>query len=153
MHCEHVNCTNKISIAVITCVFAVSLCPTALMFRISSIIFLLWFFLEVIGVLKLLGHLVQVFLPQTRSDWAVEQSLWQVPWQINHFYTCYVIRTNLWNNFNFDNAVFYCSKRHTNIKKLMSWFSKCVLRCKTLLRIKFCKWDGFQQQFILSLQC
>jgi len=63
----------------------------------------------------------------------------------------YVIRTDLWNNFNF--AFSYCSKRYTNINKLVLLFSKCVLRCKTLLRIKICKWDGFQQKFSLSLQC
>ena len=83
------------SIAVITWIFAVSLCPTALTF---SIIFLLWFSVEVIGVLKWLGHLVQAFSPQTRDDWAVEQSLWQISWEMNHFCTCYVSRTDIWSN-------------------------------------------------------
>ena len=32
-------------------------------------------FSEVIGVLKLLGYLVQAFKPQTRDDQAIEQSL------------------------------------------------------------------------------
>ena len=57
--------------------------------------------------------------PQTSDDQAVEWSFWQILWQMNYFCTCYVIRTDLWSNFNFDSGFAYCSKRHTN--RLMSY--------------------------------
>ena len=95
-------------------------------FIIYSIIFLLWFSLEEVnGLLKLLGCPMQVSSPQTRDDQAIEQSLWQIPWQINYFCACYVT-TDLLSNFNFDIAFSHC---WINIEKLMSLFqSVCIHR-------------------------
>ena len=48
--------------------------------------------------------------PWTRDDQAVKQSVWQMLWQINHFWTYYVIGTDLWGHFYFDSVFAYCAK-------------------------------------------
>ena len=141
------------SIAVITWVFVVCLCPAALTFRISSIIFLLWSSFGGNWGAEIARTSCACLFTSNR-EWLGSWAKLLIDSLMNEsFFHHYVIRTDLWNNFNFDNAFSYCSKRYTNIKKLVLLFSKCVLRCKTPLRIKICKWDGFQQKFSLSLQC
>ena len=115
-----------------------------LILLISSIIFLLWFSLEVIGVLKLLGHLLQAFSPQTRDDQAIEQSLWQIPWQMNYFCASYVL-----SNFKFDIAFSYCWKRYTHMKKLMSLFQNvCTHRTNHCEESKYANGTDFSNNSI-----
>ena len=48
--------------------------------------------------------------PQTRDNWAVKQSVWQIPWQMNHFCNFYVIRPDAWDKFYFVSIFANCSK-------------------------------------------
>ena len=54
--------------------------------------------------------------PETRDNWAVEQSFWQIHWQMNHFCACYVIMTDQWDDFYSDSVFAYCSKRSYKCK-------------------------------------
>jgi len=56
-------------------------------------------FLPAVVYLDIVQLSVCIHLTQTRDDWAVKQSIWQIPWQINHFCTVYVIRSDPWDNF------------------------------------------------------
>jgi len=70
-----------------------------------------------------------VLTPQTRDDQAVKQSFWQILWWMNCFAPVMWLGQTFGSNFNFHSGFAYCSKRHRNIKKLISIFLKCVLRC------------------------
>jgi len=53
------------------------------------------------------GPSCQSFPPSiftSNKDRAVKQSVWQIPWRINHFCTIYVIRSDPWDNFYFDST-------------------------------------------------
>jgi len=74
---------------------------------------------------------------------------------MNHLCIFYVIRTDLRDNFYFDSVFAHCSKGTYKCKKIVVTIFKMSLKInpqdKRLLRIKNFKWNGFQEQFSLSL--
>jgi len=93
----------------------------------------------------------RLYSPETRDNRAVKWSVWWILWQMNHFCTFYVIRTDLWDNFYFDSVFAYCSKGTYKYKEIVVAIFKMSLKIqpkdKMLLRSKTCKWNGFQEQF------
>ena len=75
---------------------------------------------------------------------------------MNHFCTLSVIRTDPWDNFYFDSVFAYCAKATYKCKEIVVTIFKMSLKVhpqdKMLFRIKICKWNGFQEQFSLSLR-
>jgi len=74
---------------------------------------------------------------------------------MNNFCIFYVIRTDLGDYFYFDSVFGYCSKGTYKCKEIVVAIFKMSLKIhpldKMLSRIKICKWNGFQEQFSLSL--
>ncbi|KIJ92634.1 hypothetical protein K443DRAFT_113285, partial [Laccaria amethystina LaAM-08-1] len=57
-----------------------------------------------------------------------------------------------WDNFYFDSVFAYCPKGTYKCKKIIFKMSlKVHPQDKMLLRIKIHKWNGFQEQFSLSI--
>ena len=75
---------------------------------------------------------------------------------MNNFCIFYVIRTDLGDYFYFVSVFGYCSKGIYKCKEIVVAIFKMSLKIhpldKMLSRIKICKWNGFQEQFSLSLQ-
>jgi hypothetical protein len=75
---------------------------------------------------------------------------------MNHFCTFYVIRMDPWDNLYFDSVLAYCAKETYKCKEIVVSIFKMSFNVhpqdKMLLRIKICKWNGFQEQSSLSLQ-
>ena len=94
--------------------------------------------------------------PETMDNQAVKRRVGRIAWQMNHFCTVYVIRTDLWDNFYFDSVFANCSEGTKKCKVIVVAIFKTSLwihqQDKMLPRIKICKWNGSQEQFSLSFR-